>query len=124
MKYWTVAELYASFLHLKKPYQHCISILLPETIQNWVDSHPHEFVNLHMSQRRLEGGADVLFDIANNMVDSTKKRAMLWPLQTSLVLLLPEVFLLASMLGEVNRSTNAKRVSDINVFDFINLEVS
>jgi len=63
-----------------------------------------------LNQRRLEGGADVMFDIAANMADSAKKRALLWPLQTSLVLLLPEVFVLASMLGEANRSINAKRV--------------
>ncbi|KAF3935966.1 Neurofibromin [Dactylella cylindrospora] len=104
-----LSEICAAFYHLKKPYQQLIAQLLPEAILKWIDTHPHEFVNLHLGQRRLEGGAEVLFDIANNMADTVKKRIVFWPLQTALLLLVPEVFL-ASMLGETNRNVNAKRV--------------
>ncbi|KAF3925492.1 Neurofibromin [Arthrobotrys entomopaga] len=104
-----LSDIYAAFYHIKKPHQQLIAQLLPDTILKWIDTHPQEFINLHLSQRRLEGGADVLFDIVNNMVDSGKKKAIFWPMQTALLLLIPEVFL-ASMLGETNRNVNAKRV--------------
>ncbi|KAK6527837.1 Ras GTPase activating protein ira2 [Orbilia ellipsospora] len=104
-----LSDIYAAFYHIKKPHQQLIAQLLPDTILKWIDTHPQEFINLHLSQRRLEGGADVLFDIVNNMADSGKKKAIFWPMQTALLLLIPEVFL-ASMLGETNRNVNAKRV--------------
>ncbi|EWC46134.1 hypothetical protein DRE_04708 [Drechslerella stenobrocha 248] len=103
-----LADICAAFYQLKKPHQQMISQLLPEAILKWIDTHPQEFVNMHLGQRRLEGNADALFDIANNMADSVKKKPGFWPMQTALLLLVPEVFL-AAMLGEPNRNVNAKR---------------
>ncbi|KAK6355415.1 Ras GTPase activating protein ira2 [Orbilia brochopaga] len=104
-----LSDICAAFYHLKKQHQLLIAALLPEAILKWIDTHPQEFVNQHLGQRRLEGNADVLFDIANNMADSVKKKPGFWPMQTALLLLVPEVFL-AAMLGETNRNVNAKRV--------------
>ncbi|KAF3210891.1 Ras GTPase activating protein ira2 [Orbilia oligospora] len=103
-------ELTAAFYHVKKQYQQLIAQLLPEAILKWIDTHPQEFVNLHLGQRRLEGGADVLFDITYAMADTVKRRVIFWPMQTTLLLLIPEVFL-GSMLGDTARNPNTRRIN-------------
>lgn len=95
-----IQEICQSFLALRKSTQNIIATVLPEAIYNWIDTNPRDFVELHSTQRRLEGGADVLIDIATQVQDNAKRRAILWPLQTALVLLIPEVFWLAGMMGE------------------------
>lgn len=104
-------EIGGSFLPLRKAPQNTLASLLPETIQRWIDARPGEFVDLHVANRRLEGGAEILFDLATGLVDGTKRRGILWPLQTSLVLLLPDVFWVLEMRGEQRGGSFAKKVA-------------
>ncbi|KAA8914567.1 hypothetical protein FN846DRAFT_896963 [Sphaerosporella brunnea] len=107
-------EISGSFLPLRKMSQNTLAALLPEAIHRWIDSHPKDFMQLHQSQQRLEGGADVLFDFAGSLTDSTKRRAVIWPLQTALVLLLPEVFVHADMSGSQRGNSLAKKIVFLN----------
>ncbi|KAL7276775.1 Ras GTPase activating protein ira2 [Rhizina undulata] len=106
-----IQEISGSFLPLKKASQNMLAALLPEAIHRWIDSHAKDFVDLHTSHRRLEGGADLLFDFASSLTDSSKRRAIIWPLQTALVLLIPEVFWVADMRGEQRGNSIAKKVA-------------
>ena len=99
-----IQEISQTFLPLRKSTQNIIATVLPDAIHNWIDTNPRDFVDLHLSQRRLEGGAEMLFDIAMSLQDNSKRRSILWPLQTALVLLMPEVFWLAGMMGETKGS--------------------
>ncbi|KAI5802565.1 hypothetical protein FPQ18DRAFT_365113 [Pyronema domesticum] len=107
-------EISGSFLPLRKSSQNALAAILPEAIHRWIDSHPKDFVDLHTSQQRIEGGADVLFDFAGSLTESTKRRAVIWPLQTALVLLLPEVFVQADMSGSQRGSSLAKKIVFLN----------
>lgn len=95
-----IQELCSSFLHFKKSFQNTVAIALPLMIRRWVDRYPMEFVRLHHQHRRLDGGADTLFDMAQTAVDNNQRRAILSPMQMSLLFLTPEVFEVASGLRE------------------------
>lgn len=104
-----IQEISQTFLPLHKSTQNIIATVLPDAIHNWIDTNPRDFVELHMTQRRMEGGAEMLFDIAMQLQDNSKRRSILWPLQTALVLLMPEVFWLAGMMSDTKGSAAAAR---------------
>lgn len=107
-------EIGGSFLPLRKAPQNTIAALLPETIHRWIDAHPKDFVDLHVDNRRLEGGAEILFDLASGLADVARRRSVIWPLQTALILLLPDVFWVLEMRGEQRGGSFAKKVAFLN----------
>jgi neurofibromin 1 len=106
-----IQELSASFLHFRKPFQDTVAIATPLLIMRWLDRYPEEFVHLHTMRKRRDGAPDTLFDMAQTVVDNGRRRAVLFPLQTTLLLLLPDVFEVASNLREVKSSSMAKKVA-------------
>lgn len=56
-------------------------------------------------------GAETLFDMTNTMFDGGRRKALLLPFQTSLLLLLPDVFEVASNMRDVKSSSISKKVS-------------
>ncbi|KAG4440411.1 hypothetical protein IFR05_004104 [Cadophora sp. M221] len=107
-----IQELCGSFLHLRKTFQTTVAIVLPLLITRWLERNPREFNDLHSMHKRLDGGAETLFDMTNTMFDGGRRKALLYPFQTSLLLLLPDVFEYASNMREVKSSSSiAKKVS-------------
>ena len=106
-----IKELCGYFLSLSKTTQNVIAILLPQTIVRWLDRNPAEFVHLHTTEARLEGGADILFDMSNSMYDDVQRRIYLAPLQTSLLLLLPDVFRTAGTLTSAKGGSSSKKAA-------------
>ncbi|KAH7346669.1 hypothetical protein BKA65DRAFT_282221 [Rhexocercosporidium sp. MPI-PUGE-AT-0058] len=107
-----IQELCGSFLHLRKNFQTTVAIVLPLLITRWLERNPGEFIDLHSTHKRLDGGAETLFDMTNTMFDGGRRKALLYPFQTSLLLLLPDVFEYASNMREVKSSSSiAKKVS-------------
>lgn len=104
-----IQEISQNFLIIKKHSENVVAGLLPQAIYKWIDTNPQDFVRLHMTQRKLEGAADILFDYASSVTEYAKRRQFLWPLQTALVLLLPEVFM-ACLTGETRSGTMQKKV--------------
>ncbi|CAI2172941.1 5991_t:CDS:10 [Funneliformis geosporum] len=103
-------ELCGSFLHLKRSAQTMMANVLRKAIWNWIEVFPAEFVTLCQSQKRLEGGPEILFDYCNNIADShVRKKSVFWPLQTMLLILCPDILMNASM-SDRTSSTN-KRVA-------------
>ncbi|KAI9323567.1 hypothetical protein BX666DRAFT_2016762 [Dichotomocladium elegans] len=94
-----LSELCTTFMHLKKSAQLFVAVTLRRAIWNWIETYPSEFMKLCHNQKRLEGGPDNLFDICIPLADTTRKKAVLWPLQTMLLILCPDL-LLASALAE------------------------
>ncbi|RIB13611.1 hypothetical protein C2G38_1974674 [Gigaspora rosea] len=91
-------ELCGSFLHLKKSAQTVMANVLRKAIWNWIEVFPAEFVHLCQSQKRLDGGPEILFDICYNLADNNRRKATFWPLQTMLLILCPDILLNASMI--------------------------
>ncbi len=104
-------EFCGSFLHLRKPFQYTLAIVVPLLITRWLDQNPEEFVQLHVEHKRLDGGADTLFDMTNTMVDSVKWKAALYPFQSALLFLLPDVFQVASNMRDAKSSSMIKKVA-------------
>lgn len=84
-------EFCSSFSTLKKSTQLIVAAILRRAIWGWIETYPGEFMQLCQSQKRLEGGPDILFDICLSLADTTRKKAILWPLQTMLLILCPDI---------------------------------
>lgn len=106
-----IQEFCGSFLHLRKPFQHTLAIVVPLLITRWLNQNPEEFVQLHVEHKRLDGGADTLFDMTNAIVDSGKWKVALSPFQNALLFLLPDVFQVASNMRDAKSSSMIKKVA-------------
>ncbi|KAI9674112.1 MAG: Ras GTPase activating protein ira2 [Caeruleum heppii] len=106
-----VQELCGCFLNLQKPAQSAVAIFLPETIRRWIDHNPIEFIHLHTAEKRLDGGADFLFDMSGSMVDDVRQKEFVWPLQAALLALIPEVFWVAGNMKEPKNGSVAKKAA-------------
>ncbi|KAL0940809.1 GTPase-activator protein for Ras-like GTPase [Colletotrichum truncatum] len=105
-----IQEICSSFLHFRKTFQNTVAVVAPLLITRWLERYPHEFVQQHTLHRRLDGGADTLFDMTQTVVDNGRKKGVLYPLQTTLLFLLPDVFEVASNLREAKSGSMAKKV--------------
>lgn len=84
------------------------SKLMRRAIWRWIEAYPAEFAQVCASDARLLPGSEVLFDMCSSTADNSKKKAVLWPLQTILLVLSPE-FLMHAFLDApptLNRRTN------------------
>lgn len=106
-----IQEICSSFLHFRKSYQNTVAVVTPLLITRWLDRYPREFVQLHLLHKRLDGGADTLFDMTQAATDNGKRKALLYPLQTTLLFLLPDVFEVASNMREAKSGSMVKKVS-------------
>lgn len=109
-----IQEVCSSYLHLRRPYQNTVAAAMPLLIARWIDRFPHEFVQLHRLHKRLDGGPDTLFDMTHTVMD-VRRKALLYPLQTTLLFLLPDVFEVASNLREAKSNSVMKKVSFLDV---------
>jgi neurofibromin 1 len=106
-----IQEICSSYLHFRRPYQNAVAVVVPLLITRWIDRFPKEFVECHVRRRRLDVSADTLFDMAQRVSDNGKPRALFFPLQTTLLFLLPEIFEVASNLKEAKSSGIVKKVT-------------
>jgi hypothetical protein len=66
-------------------------------------------MQLCQSQKRLEGGPDVLFEICASLADTTRKKAIIWPLLTMLLILCPDILYSISTPEGSSRNVNTKK---------------
>ncbi|GAP90127.1 putative GTPase-activator protein for Ras-like [Rosellinia necatrix] len=105
-------ELSSTFLHFRRMYQNTVALVAPLLIFKWIERYPWEFVQLHSQRRKLDGGPDTLADMAHSLGDNGRRRSSLYPFQTTLLMLIPEVFAVASNLQNSGKGGNmAKRVA-------------
>lgn len=104
-------EVCSSFLHLRRQFQNAVAIATPLLIIRWIERFPAEFVDLHVMHLRVDGTPETLFDMAQTVGDNVKRKALLYPLQTTLLFLLPDVFEVASNLRESKGGGIAKKVT-------------
>ncbi|KAI0156431.1 GTPase [Xylariaceae sp. FL1272] len=104
-------ELSSVFLHLRRIYQNTVALTAPPLILRWIERYPHEFVRLHSQNRKLDGGPDTLADMTHSLGDNGRRRSALYPFQTTLLMLIPEVFQVASNLVKSKSGNMAKRVA-------------
>ncbi|RFU78283.1 neurofibromin 1, partial [Trichoderma arundinaceum] len=106
-----IQEICSSYLHFRKSYQATVAATMPLLIARWIDRYPQEFVHLHRLHKRLDGGPDTLFDMTQTVTDNGRRKTLLFPLQTTLLFLMPDVFEVASNLREAKSNNVMKKVS-------------
>ncbi|KAH6603383.1 hypothetical protein Trco_008158 [Trichoderma cornu-damae] len=106
-----IQEICSSYLHFRKSYQNTVAATMPLLIARWIDRYPQEFVHLHRLHKRLDGGPDTLFDMTQTVTDNGRRKTLLFPLQTTLLFLMPDVFEVASNLREARSNNIMKKVS-------------
>lgn len=106
-----IQELCSNYLHFRGPYQNTVAVAIPLLITRWIDRYPDEFVMLHRLHKRLDGGADTLFDMTQTATETSRRKVYLYPLQTTLLFLMPDVFEVASNLREAKGHSVIKKVS-------------
>jgi hypothetical protein len=82
---------------LKKSAQLFIAVILRRAIWNWIENYTGEFTLLFHEQNRIDGSPEILFDIFNSLADTTKRKAIFWPVQTMLIILCPDIMLSTSL---------------------------
>lgn len=95
-------ELSVSFLHIKRPAQVAIAQIFRKAIWNWIEVHPGEFNNLVEANRKMDGGADTLFDVLYSASDITstthsRRTRAFYPLMAMLLVICPDLFKRAAM---------------------------
>jgi neurofibromin 1 len=78
---------------MKRSAQQVTAVVLRRSIWNWIEVYPMDFAQLCRSQRRLEGGPEILFDQCNSVADSHRRKMVFWPLQAMLLVLCPDILM-------------------------------
>ena len=107
-----IQEFCSSFLHFRKSFQNTIAVVLPQIITRWLDRYPAEFVQMHSvhNARRRETAPDTLFDMTLTIGDNGRRKALLYPMQMTLLFLQPDVFEVASNMRDSKGAGMAKKV--------------
>jgi neurofibromin 1 len=98
---------------MKRSAQPAVAHAVESVIMNWVESHPLEFVNLLRAGKRLDGGAEVLFDQVHNLAnlpENTKRLRAFRPAKMALLIVCPDL-LLRALHGETSGNTLTKKAS-------------
>lgn len=69
--------------------------MMRKAIWKWIEEYPKQFIEVCASDSHLLSGSEVLFDMCSATADNSRKRAVLWPLQTILLVLSPEFLMQA-----------------------------
>jgi hypothetical protein len=90
-----------------------MATVLRKAIWNWIEVFPAEFVKLCQSQKRMEGGPELLFDICNNISSGAKNKSIFWPLQTMLLILCPDMLMNAITMDKPSTKSAHRKVEYI-----------
>ncbi|ORY04201.1 hypothetical protein K493DRAFT_311429 [Basidiobolus meristosporus CBS 931.73] len=125
-------ELCVVFLQFKRPAQMEMAIILRKAIWSFIEVYPMDFIALCQSEKRLEGGPEILFDVCNSLADSNKRKMILWPLQVMLLTLCPDILMVVALSDEgankkaqfydnLRKSLRSSRLAEVAAFSFVDL---
>ncbi|KAI8974377.1 hypothetical protein BDB01DRAFT_807208 [Pilobolus umbonatus] len=107
--------------------------MLRKAIWKWIETYPSEFTEVSLSSTQLITGSEALFDACNSSADNSRKRAVLWPLQTLLLILTPDNLVQVSssspslsnrrsnFLVLLKKSLKTTRTTDISTVCYVDL---
>ncbi|KAM6970361.1 neurofibromin-like [Aplochiton taeniatus] len=85
-------ETASKFKALKKPIQLAVINSLEKVFWNWLENYPEEFTLLYQkAQSDMAEAAEKLFDLVDSFAESPKRKAAVWPLQSILLILCPDI---------------------------------
>ena len=87
--------------------------MMRQAIWKWIETRPSQFAEVCASTSRPLAGSEILFDMCNvAAADDSRRKSILWPLQTILLTLSPDL-LVQAFLND-NRTVLNRRVSSIH----------
>lgn len=103
-----LAEVIAKFRTLKKSAHLVLMQSLEKAIWNWMDTFPHEFIELQKNNNEeLTKCCENFFDLLDNFAETKNKhRHAIWPLQMMLLVLTPTI------LEEINNADSGYWLDD------------
>ncbi|KAI8994897.1 hypothetical protein BDB01DRAFT_714840 [Pilobolus umbonatus] len=106
-----LTELSPYFLNMKIQRKLLFAKMMRMAIWRWIEMKPFQFAEICQSKKRPLAGSEILFDMCNAAADSSYKKAILWPLQTILLSLSPDLLVQAFLddRGLQNRRTSFSR---------------
>jgi hypothetical protein len=81
------------FSHVKRAVQPALAVAIHSAIWNWIEGYPTDFILLHQKGKRIDSGAETLFDVVHSMATTSEgqsKAKAFWPTQAALLLVCPE----------------------------------
>lgn len=97
------------FLNMKIQGKLLFAKMMRMAIWKWMEIKPYQFAEIcASSSSRPLAGSEILFDMCNVAADSSRKKAVLWPLQTILLALSPDLLVQAFL---DDRGLQNRRVS-------------
>lgn len=82
--------------------------MMRRAIWRWIETYPNQFAEVCTSDNRLLSGSENLFDMCSSNANNPREKAILWPLQTILLVLSQDLLLQAYL---DNSSSQNRRVS-------------
>ncbi|KAL7314719.1 hypothetical protein PS15m_006255 [Mucor circinelloides] len=103
-----LSDLSPYFLNMKIQGKLLFAKMMRMAIWKWMEMKPYQFAEICASSTsRPLAGSEILFDMCNVAADSSRKKSVLWPLQTILLALSPDLLVQAFLddRGLQNRRT-------------------
>ncbi|KAI9005808.1 hypothetical protein CLU79DRAFT_712957 [Phycomyces nitens] len=128
-----LSELSPYFLPMERQGKLLFSKMMRKAIWRWIETYPAQFAEVSENQTRLLSGAEVLFDMCSSATDHISKKAVIWPLQTILLVLSPKFLLQAflnnpnepnrrsTFLGILRNALRTSRTADIAAVCYVDL---
>ncbi|GAA5815422.1 hypothetical protein MFLAVUS_008930 [Mucor flavus] len=106
-----LSDLSPYFLNMKIQGKMLFAKMMRMAIWKWMEMKPSQFAEICASSSRPLAGSEILFDMCNVSADSSRKKSVLWPLQTILLALTPDLLVQAFLddRGLQNRRTGFPR---------------
>ncbi|KAI9027661.1 hypothetical protein CLU79DRAFT_697324 [Phycomyces nitens] len=102
-----LTDLSPYFLNIENETKLLFAKLMRIAIWRWIESYPAEFSEMYESDNRLMNGSDILFDLCNSNADSPRRKAIIWPLRSLLLILSPDVLIQAYLDGPSSQNRRA-----------------
>ncbi len=95
-----ITELSANISLVPKKAMALIAVVLRRSIWCWIEGYPAEFASFCSTQKRFEGGPEVLFEAFASWAD--KRKQVYWPTMLMLLLLHPDILFQLSISSTKN----------------------
>ncbi|KAG2213997.1 hypothetical protein INT47_001268 [Mucor saturninus] len=107
-----LSDLSPYFLNMKIQGKLLFAKMMRMAIWKWMEMKPSQFAAICASSSRPLAGSEILFDMCNVAADNSRKKSVLWPLQTILLALTPDLLVQAFLddRGLQNRRTGFPRL--------------
>ncbi|KAG0178831.1 Ras GTPase activating protein ira2 [Apophysomyces sp. BC1021] len=119
-----LSDLSPYFLHMKREGKLLFAKTMRKAIWRWIETYPFQYAEICESDGRLLTGSEILFDMCSSTADNSRRKSILWPLQTILLSLSPDLLLQAFLddpASQNRRTLRSSRMAEIAAVCYVDL---